>query len=221
MLQFNKIDIIKNKEIEKEFVVSTYNKIAKNFSDTRYAVWNSVTEFINEIPINSSVLEVGCGNGKNMMLRNDLNFDGCDISKEFVKMCKCKGLNVIEANNLNLPYNDNIYDYTLSVAVIHHLSTENKRLKSIKELIRVTKPGGKIFIEVWAFEQGKDSRIKFNHQDVIVPFKDKISRKVIGNRFYHVFKIGELIDLISNITNVKIIKEFYEKGNWVTILQKL
>ncbi len=41
----------------------------------------------------------------------------------------------------------------MSVAVLHHLSTIERRQKAISELIRVTKPGGKIFIEVWAKEQ--------------------------------------------------------------------
>lgn len=44
-------------------------------------------------------------------------------------------------------------DYVISVAVIHHFSTEERRLEAINELVRITKPGGTILIYVWAFEQ--------------------------------------------------------------------
>jgi SAM-dependent methyltransferase len=220
-MEFNGYSINNNeKQTEKEYVLLTYNKIAKNFSDTRHLVWNYVAKFIQTIPVSSKVLEVGCGNGKNMKLRSDIIFDGCDISPEFVKICESRGLNVIEANNLSLPYADNCYNYTLSVAVIHHLSSFENRLQSIKELVRVTKPNGKIFIEVWAYEQGPESRISFREQDVLVPFKDKITRENLGNRFYHVFKKGELKELVYEIDNITIIEEFYEKGNWGIIIQK-
>ena len=84
--------------MEHNFVFLTYEKIAQRFSDTRFKVWNGPSEFIKNIKPNSKVVEIGCGNGKNMKLRNDIDFYGCDISKEFVKMCRKDNL------NLNLPY---------------------------------------------------------------------------------------------------------------------
>ena len=218
-MQINNFGIDNN--IEEKYVVSTYNKIAKNFSETRYSVWNSVTKFLNSIPKDSLVIEVGCGNGKNMLLRDDLNFFGCDVSIEFVKICQDKGLKVIEANNLCLPYDEGGFDFCLSVAVIHHLGTDEKRINAINELVRITKPNGKIFIEVWAFEQDNDSKFNFDKQDLLVPFKDKITGEIIGNRYYHLFKKGELENIINNIKNVCIIDSFYEKGNWGIILKKI
>ena len=218
-MQINNFSI-NNKEIEENYVVSTYNKIANKFSETRYSVWKSVISFLNDIPENATVIEVGCGNGKNMLLRDDLRFYGCDISIEFVKICKEKGLNVIEANNLCLPYTDNSFDYSLSVAVIHHLSSDEHRLDAINELVRITKPKGKIFIEVWAFEQEDANKFDFNNQDVLVPFKDRITGKNLGNRYYHLFKKGELENIINNINNISIIDSFYEKSNWCVVVQK-
>ena len=43
---------------------------------------------------------------------------------------------------------NSIYDYCMCIAVIHHLATYENRKQSIKELIRVTKPNGKIFMEI-------------------------------------------------------------------------
>jgi tRNA (uracil-5-)-methyltransferase TRM9 len=212
--------LINNMEFERRYVYNTYQKIYNEFSDSRYKVWDSVKNFINNLPNNSKLLEVGCGNGKNLLLRNDLDVYGCDISDEFVNLCKTRNLNVILNDNTKLSYNDNEFDYTLSVAVIHHMSTEERRINSIRELIRVTKPNGKIFIEVWAMEQGDNSRFKFDKQDLLIPFKDKKTGKTLGDRYYHIFKEGELEKIINNIFNVNIINSFYEKGNWGIIIQK-
>ena len=206
--------------IEEDFVFSTYEKIAHNFSHSRYKVWNRVENFISDIPTSSKVMEVGCGNGKNMMLRDDIFFEGCDTCHQFVKICTDRELSVIQANNLNLPYDDNSYDFTLSVAVIHHISTHENRIKAIEELVRITKPGGKIFLEVWAFEQGPLSKMNLTQQDNLIPFKDKITRENLGDRFYHFFKENELQNIV-NQYNVKIIDSFWEKGNWGIIIQKL
>ncbi|OMO85742.1 Methyltransferase type 11 [Corchorus capsularis] len=47
----------------------------------------------------------------------------------------------------------NFGDAAISIAVLHHLSTENRRKKAIEELVRVVKKGGLVLITVWAVEQ--------------------------------------------------------------------
>ena len=204
-------------EIEILHVKNVYNKIAKSFSDTRYRPWSSVENFLDNIPEKSLIADIGCGNGKNMLYRKDCNFIGCDFSSELVKICVEKNLNVIEGDILNIPFNTNMFDYTLCIAVIHHLSTIEKRIRAIEELIRITKPGGQILIMVWALKQPKDGKRRFENQNNFVDFKDK-HRKILGSRYYHVFEDNELKELIPK--NIKIIKYFYEVGNWGIILQK-
>ena len=213
---------INNIELENEYVYNTYQNIADDFSSSRYKVWDSVKEFLDKIEVGSKILEVGCGNGKNLLYRkDDLQSYGCDISDEFVMICKERGLNVEKGNNINLNYETNYFDNTMSVAVIHHISSQERRIQAIKELVRVTKPGGSIFIEVWAMKQDESSRFNFTDQDILVPFKDKASRNILGKRFYHIYKDGELEKEIEILDNIKIIKKFYEKGNWGIILEKL
>ena len=205
--------------IEDIYVKNVYNYIANEFSDTRYRPWTCVEEFLDNVPKNSLIGDIGCGNGKNMLYRNDCFNYGCDFSKELIKICLQKDLNVITGDVLNIPYKDNLFDYTLCIAVIHHLSTEEKRKKSIQELIRITKPGGKIMILVWAFEQESDSRRQFLTQENFVDWKDKY-KNLLGKRYYYVFKENELEGLI-NLNNCKIIKKFYERGNHGIILEKV
>ena len=205
--------------IEDIYVKDVYNSIANEFSDTRYRPWTCVESFLDNLEKDKIIGDIGCGNGKNMLYRKDLINYGCDFSKELVKICLKQNLNVIEGDILNIPYKDNSFDYTLCIAVIHHLSTIDKRIKSINELIRVTKPGGKILILVWALEQESNSKRKFTKQENYVDWKNK-SKQLLGKRYYYVFKENELENLVSSI-NVKIVKSFYEKGNHGVILEKV
>ena len=205
--------------IEDIYVKDVYNSIANEFSDTRYRPWTCVESFLDNLEKDQIIGDIGCGNGKNMLYRKDLINYGCDFSKELVKICLKQNLNVIEGDILNIPYKDNSFDYTLCIAVIHHLSTIDKRIKSINELIRVTKPGGKILILVWALEQESNSKRKFTKQENYVDWKNK-SKQLLGKRYYYVFKKNELENLVSSI-NVKIVESFYEKGNHGIILEKI
>jgi alkylated DNA repair protein alkB family protein 8 len=63
-------------ELEQEHVHKVYNDIAHHFSDTRYKPWPRVVDFLRTFSSGSLVLDVGCGNGKYMNIRNDLMMVG-------------------------------------------------------------------------------------------------------------------------------------------------
>lgn len=204
--------------IEDKNVKDVYNHIAKEFDNTRYRPWSCVEEFLDNVPEQSFIGDIGCGNGKNMLYRSDCYNYGCDFSSELVKICLDKNLNVIEGDILNIPFEDNQFDYTICIAVLHHLSTEDKRKKAIDELKRVTKQGGKILILVWAYEQESNSRRKFTKQENFVDWKDK-KGNLLGKRYYYVFKKNELETLVDNPKIIQ--KSFYEKSNWGIIINNL
>ena len=206
--------------IEKEYVHNTYQKIAEHFSNTRAYVWKSVKEFLKNVESNSIILEVGCGNGKNLNYRKDCINIGCDLCKNFCTITNRKGAESLVANNLYLPFTDNSIDYILSIAVIHHLSTYERRMKSIYELIRILHPGGKLLIQVWAMKQPDNSRRKFTKQNNLVEFQTS-DKKIKEYRFYHVFRENELDDMFSRIPGIKIVKSYWEIGNWIVEIEKI
>ena len=203
--------------IEEINVKNVYNKIAKEFSDTRYRPWSCVEDFLDSVKPMSKIGDIGCGNGKNMKYRKDCENYGCDFSLGLVDICKIQGLNTIYGDILDIPYEDETFDYTICIAVIHHLSTVEKRQKAIEEIMRVTKKGGKTLILVWALEQPENSRRKFTKQDNMVSWKDKRGN-LMGERYYYVFKKDELQGLVDK--SFTILKSFYELGNWGVILEK-
>ncbi|XP_052189263.1 tRNA (carboxymethyluridine(34)-5-O)-methyltransferase isoform X2 [Diospyros lotus] len=140
-------------EIEKKYVHRVYDAIAPHFSSTRFAKWPKVATFLNSLPPGSLVLDAGCGNGKYLGLNPGCFFIGCDISAPLIKICADRGHEVMVADAVNLPYRSGYGDAAISIAVLHHLSTENRRKKAIDELVRVVKKGGFVLITVWAVEQ--------------------------------------------------------------------
>ena len=131
-------------------VEETYNTIAKDFNKTRYKIWRCVLQFITGLESNTKLLEVGCGNGKNMLYRNDIDSYGIDISEEQVEICRAKGLKVEKANMTRLPYGSNEFDNIICIATYHHLDNPNDRRTALLEMYRILKPNGKILLTVWA-----------------------------------------------------------------------
>lgn len=140
-------------DIEKKYVHRVYDAIAPHFSATRFAKWPKVASFINSLLPGQLILDAGCGNGKYLGLNPNCFYIGCDISAPLVGICAERGHEVLVADALNLPYRSGFGDAAISIAVLHHLSTEERRRKAITELIRVVKKGGVVLITVWAVEQ--------------------------------------------------------------------
>ena len=58
-------------------------------------------------------IDIGCGNGRNMMFREDLDLVGIDKCPKLVEICKNKGLSVTEGDALNIPFKDETFDFAV------------------------------------------------------------------------------------------------------------
>ncbi|MCO5555906.1 hypothetical protein L7F22_009450 [Adiantum nelumboides] len=147
------IDLFITPDIEKKYVHGVYDAIAPHFSATRFAKWPKVISFLESLVPGSLIIDAGCGNGKYLGLNPRCFFLGCDLSSPLVSICSQRGNEVLVADTLRLPYRTGSFDAAISIAVLHHLSTEERRKKAIEEVARVVVQGGKILITVWAVEQ--------------------------------------------------------------------
>ena len=207
--------------IEQNYVHDTYQKISKHFDNSRAYLWEGVKTFLDSLEPNSTIVEIGSGNGKNLLRRTDCFNMAVDLCSNFTTITNNKGIESITANNLSIPLRDNISDAVLSIAVIHHLSSEKRRLECLNELIRILKPGGQLLIQVWALEQPEKSRRKFTQQDNYVEFNSP-DKSIKELRFYHVFIKNELEILASkSCHDIKVIESRWEIGNWVMIIEKV
>lgn len=140
-------------EIEKRYVHKVYNAIAPHFSDTRFAKWPKVALFLESLEPGSVVADAGCGNGKYLGFNRKCFFVGCDISPPLIGICAQHGHEVFVADSLHLPHRTGFCDAGISIAVLHHLSNEERRVRAIEELLRVVRRKGRVLFTVWAVEQ--------------------------------------------------------------------
>lgn len=138
----------------------------------------------------------------------------------------------IVADILNLPHPHSFFDFAISIAVVHHLSTPARRVQAISEILKTLKPatdqgpGGKALIYVWALEQKTSRRgwDKGDQQDVMVPWVMKRNSTETGSneqaktfhRYYHLYEAEELERDICSAGG-HVLDSGYEKDNWWAI----
>ncbi|KAF2262904.1 uracil-5--methyltransferase TRM9 [Lojkania enalia] len=173
---------------EAEHVHSVYEEIASHFSSTRYKPWPIVERFLKELPDGAVGADVGCGNGKYLTVNPRVFIVASDRSTNLVKIARQHQPHVaVVADNLSLPHPLYCFDFAISIAVIHHLSTSARRVEAVRAVLDLLRrPSGDVgdsesraLIYVWALEQ-KDSRRGWDEgheQDVMVPWVIKGGQK--------------------------------------------
>jgi ubiquinone/menaquinone biosynthesis C-methylase UbiE len=205
-------------EFETTNVKNVYEIIANDFSDKRFNKWDWIEEYLENLTSNNIILDIGCGNGRNMMNKKH-TFIGVDNCTNFVNIACKRNLNVVLSDMTALPFIDNMFDNIIMIASFHHLSTIERRLKCLEEINRILKKNGTILLSVWSINQSHNRRLNnvFHYGDNFVPWKDG-KNNVKGNRYYYIFKMDELYELFS--IHFLIVKYFLDHGNEVFVLQK-
>jgi ubiquinone/menaquinone biosynthesis C-methylase UbiE len=213
--------------LETIFVKNVYNEIADDFDRTRFSHWEFILGFIKSLETGKTLLDLGCGNGKYLSVRNDLELFALDNCENLIKIVNKKypSVKTFITDVSETPFLENTFDYIISIAVIHHLETEKRRIDMITEILRILKPFGKALITAWGTEHSnmktlnKSTKISETN-DWLIPWQDK--RKGISvNRFYHLFEMNEFEKLLENFSNLRIIEIKYERDNWNVIIQKI
>lgn len=171
--------------IEADYVHKVYEDIADQFSHTRYQQWPRVRIFIQEnlkkLTQGGIIVDCGCGNGKystairpekkDFWFGNDYSMNLLSAGRRLTSGQKLpfktplfvqQGLTMkpVEMGRMDLQklaLRDKIADLTISIAVIHHFASRDRRVEAIRELLRITKLGGKVLIYVWARHHGEST----------------------------------------------------------------
>lgn len=216
---------------EEQHVHEVYEQIASHFSSTRYQAWPIVKSFMQSREPGSIGIDVGCGNGKYLAVNKDIFIIGSDRSSNLVSIAtQHEPHAAIVADTLALPHQPGRFDFAISIAVIHHLSTPERRQEAVKAILECLRDDGQALIYVWALEQ-KNSRRGWDEgdeQDVMVPWvmktgksnpnKDGTTEKTF-QRYYHLYRSGELQADIASIGG-EVVDSGYEKDNWWAICRK-
>ncbi len=98
-----------------------------------------------------TLYDIGCGAGS--YLATYLKFGiskkqitALDLAPQNIEQIQTSGFHAVCADIQNLPFKDSVAEFTIANGVIHHASNPNK---AFAELVRITKPEGLIYINVY------------------------------------------------------------------------
>src|SRR4030042_6850274 len=172
----------------------TYNLIAPSWYNYRHrSRFQSELVQLAQRWQKGKLLNVGCAHGADFVpFATGFELHGVDYSTKMLELAQKYAaknkFNVIlkEADARCLPYADDSFDYSISLAVIHHIEDSEGRIQALKELYRVLKPGGEAFITIWNRWEPKHW---FKKKNLLHPWKSK--EKTLY-RYYYLFSFHEI-----------------------------
>jgi len=135
----------------------SYNAIAQDFDVARQTAWPEFESLAPYIKEGTKILDIGCGNGRlydyisSKFKVQSSKYIGVDQSEELIKIA-CKNypdVNFQVADVFDLPFRDREFDVAAGIAFLHHIPSRELRVKCLKEIYRVLKPGGILFLTNW------------------------------------------------------------------------
>ena len=141
-------------ETSKENILKYYNLEASKYNishgsdlyGTEYNIKNNYLKvFKKYIKPKSNILEFGAGTGRFSKILKKManNFYITDLSLEMLLQNRDSSLGSVCADTEALPFPDNFFDLCIGVAAFAYLPN---KVKGIKEIRRVLKPGGRLLI---------------------------------------------------------------------------
>jgi ubiquinone/menaquinone biosynthesis C-methylase UbiE len=197
---------------------AVWDSIAKGWTGWRNKERKDIVRFSNDWKP-GKILDIGCGNGRNLLYFAKRGFEvyGLDFSKEMVEQAKemfkknkieIKEKQLIVADMRNIPFENENFDYVISVASLHHLPKKDHQ-EAIEEIKRVLKRNGECIISVWNKYSFKRIGFWFCPKEVFIDWKKREIEEVkeenqkkkkeaikVYKRYYYLFSYDELKNLL-------------------------
>ncbi len=176
-----------------------WDSIAESWNSFRQRPFYDFSDVIRRINLRkrSKILDVGCGNGRNLLPFKGHDLYGLDFSREMLMFAKKfsdkhdLNIKLVQGDARSLPFKSNTFDLILSIAVLHHLRNP---LIALMEIHRVLKPGGTLVASVWNKWQSRflvDSILR--RREVFVPWR---TGNVVYKRYYRLLSKKDLKQLL-------------------------
>lgn len=188
--------------------IDYWEKIIKNPSPSYKKLFDQEKNYLKKNISNGDiVLDVGCGDGRNILSIADVakKVVGIDIDEKAISdaqenLKEYKNIEVVLGSAFELPFEGRKFDKViLSMTFVNF---EEQKVKALSELKRVIKDEGKILISVYS-EKAKEERLKM-YTEIEVPIDDIQENKFIFDKSLGVhtseqFSISEFEQIIKQI----------------------
>ncbi|MES2213396.1 MAG: class I SAM-dependent methyltransferase [Patescibacteria group bacterium] len=163
--------------------IGYWEKVLEAPTPAYHELFQAEKQYIREnISHDAFVLDIGCGEGRNMqsILENTPNVCGIDMDPKAVEDTKKRfagidTVQVVYASATELPFTDETFDAVTFLMILPNL--EENKVPGIKESARVLKKDGKLILSTFA-ETAFDERMKV-YKQVGVPIN-----RIEGATFY-------------------------------------
>ena len=216
------------KEISENIIKKTkdfYNLIANDFDRTRSFNWQEISPLIDRfIKQGDKILDLGCGNGRffDLLKAKNIFYTGIDSSEQLIKTAEQKysnyGAKFLISDVLKLSFPENSFDAVVSLAVLHHIPSEQNRQIFFEQIKKVLKSNGILFLTSWNLWQNPKAvwllfkytflkllgKSDLDFFDIFYPWENS-QAQVVGSRYLHFFSTKE-IEKIAKENNFEIIE---------------
>ncbi len=203
-------------------VEDAFDSIAGEWDAYRSTPSSVLPLFLERLPkLNGLVvLDAGCGNGRNAIeiaRRSSVSrVIAIDVSGEMLRFARTRVKNagltklirLVKADfSVKLPLRAASVDAAFYLASLHHLKKREQSL-AFKEIARVVKPGGLVFVSVWNKAQRKFLEARTSKQ-FFVSWTKRGGEKI--KRFHYFFDAGEL-EALGESSGFEVVDSFFESG---------
>ena len=162
----------------------------------------------NLVTLNSSVIDLGCGNGllmKKLIAEKNVSCKGIEISESAVELCKKNGLDVLLGSiDAELPFDNDSFDYSVCNVTIQMVKYPEVLLREMKRISKY---------QIISFPNFAFYR---NRLDLL--FRGRMPRPMLfGYNWYntghlHQLSIKDFNNLINEIGGLRIINSYHLKS---------
>lgn len=138
----------------------------------------SVNEILHDLGLRSgsTIVDYGCGPGlftfeASSIVGEQGKVYSLDIEPSMVNLIKNKAtsanVSALRIQSDQSPLPDNVADMVLCILVMHYKETTDDRYRLVKDISRITKPGGRIFIVQWDTSERNESEHGISYEETL------------------------------------------------------